>query len=319
MRRRLALLLGAAALACGVSAPLASAPIAAPETKDRLSDEELRRLVQGPLDLFLAGHKQEADEAVRKLASAASAAGDHVRAADILTGYGVALFDAADPDAPANPRQASVPWMAQAVAEARLAWGPSHAETALALQSYADALRKTWPGGPPPEAERALRETLAIRLATLGEVNGETLVTKNALADVLATAPPGALLDPARQAEATSLYRSALDTIPKSRMVDPLVHTVLATMGLARLDARAGRSDDALAGFWKARDLYRREGPGAVDEENACYALTGSARRLAAVLKARGAAAAAAKVETGLGEGGLPCVVVTVPSEAGRP
>lgn len=279
-------LVGIASLSPASGQPPAPPVIGAeapPQTKDRVPPEQMEAMVAGPLALVREGRRAEADAAFNALLGAARARGSKVRAADLLTAYGVGLYMEGDADAPDDTRRAAIPWLEQAVAATREAWGPKHPETALALQDLADVLRKISPDSPPPEAERALREALAIRRETLGPGNGETLVTMAALADVLAAGP----LPPARYAEARGLYEAAIAGFGRAGVINPLAETVNARVGLAVLDARVGRTAEALAELGAAIRQYRSalQAEGAIV---ACLDLAKGRDRLVKQLEGKG-------------------------------
>jgi tetratricopeptide (TPR) repeat protein len=273
-------------------------------TKDRLPEDRLAEFVKGPMELFRAGRVAEAHRVLEKLVAEARERGDRVRAADLLTAYGVALYSEGDADAPGDTRRAAIPWLERAVTATREAWGPKHPETALALQDLADVLRKISPDAPPPEAELALREAYAIRRQALGPENGETLLTMAALADVLSAGPANS----SRYAEAGRLYSEAIRGLPAARVVHPLAEEVRARMGLARLHARAGRTAEALSEFERARDEIRSNSdPNATI--GACFALIAGREQLVEALEQQGASKAARAASQLLElNGGLRCL-----------
>jgi|GEM_PF-3567560 len=281
-----------AALVAAVALPQAApAQLAAKETKDRISNDELKALVAGPLALAAAGRAAEADAAVRALVADAEGKADRARAADILMGYAVGLYN--EPPT----RRGSVSWLAQAAAAAAAAWGPLHAETALALQTYADGLRKLDPDAPPPEVERALRQVVAIRTQTLGADNGETVMTMRTLAETLAAGPPAATPDPKRAAEAAALFARAIAVAPAANMQNPMEELVAGRLAFARLWARVGKAEEAMAQFDAARMLLAQHGPNAPDDaEGACRAFLFWGPRVYQALLAHGAAAEAERL-----------------------
>jgi hypothetical protein len=284
--------LAAALLATAAVPQAAAAQQAAKETKDRVTNEELKALVAEPLALAAAGQAAQADAAVRALVADAQGRADPARAADILMGYAVGLYR--EP----GTRRSAVPWLAHAAAAAEAAWGPAHPETALALQTYADGLRKLDPDAAPREAERALRQVLAIRSQTLGADNGETVMTMRTLAETLAAGPPAASPEPRRAAEAAALFTRAVSAIPGANMQNPVEEMVAARLAYARLSARTGHPDDALAQFDAVRALLlAQRGPNASeDSENACRAFLYWGPRVYQALLAHGATAQAERL-----------------------
>lgn len=114
MRR--ACLAVAVALAASLALPQAAgAQQAAKETKDRVTNDELKALVAEPLALAIAGQTAQSDAAVRALVAEAQGRANKARAADILMGYAVALYLE-----PAT-RRSAVPWLAEAAAAAEAA------------------------------------------------------------------------------------------------------------------------------------------------------------------------------------------------------
>jgi hypothetical protein len=294
---RLRRLLGAAVAAAIVAtAPLPDDAVraqqAAKETKDRVTNEELKALVAEPLALAADGHVAQSDAGIRALVADARGRADTVRAADLLMGYAVGLYR--DP----GTRRAAVPWLAQAAAAAEAAWGPAHPETALALQTYADGARRIDRDAPPPEAERALRQVLAIRVQALGADNGETVMTMRTLAETLAAGPAAATPDPRRAAEAAALFTRAIFGIPGANMQNPDEEMVAARLAFARLSARAGRPDDALAQFDATRSLLlaHHRSDASDDAENACRAFLSWGPRVYEALVAHGSATQAERL-----------------------
>jgi tetratricopeptide (TPR) repeat protein len=290
-----------------VSSRPAGRPTSQHETKDRISAEALAEMVRGPADRLAAGRRAEADAAFGKLLAEAQARGraGSVRSADLLTAYGLELYKQGDADEGGDTRRAAIPWLRQAVSATRIAWGPNHPETALALQNLADVIIATSPNSPGPEAEQALREAYRIRLKALGAGNGETLYGAKRLADVLSAGPDAANVDPGRAAEATRLYRAVIDGISSSRAVNPLEIGLAARMRLARLEARTGRPGEALAEVERAARSIPPGRPDDLDAAQACDAFDTLADELAKTLKALGAAPEARSLDSRL-EAGIP-------------
>jgi hypothetical protein len=157
-----------------------------PETKDRLPVARMEELVAAPMALVRQGDRPAADAAFRaELARAAARDPSHREEADLLTAYGVLLYTEGMEDPRRDSaRRDAVPWLRQAVAAARAAWGPGHPETALALQDLGDVLRGLDPDHVPEEAELAIADAYAIRRAALGEEDLETQASLLALHQV---------------------------------------------------------------------------------------------------------------------------------------
>jgi tetratricopeptide (TPR) repeat protein len=271
------------------------------ETKDRVPPEQMQDMVAGPLALLRAGRAAEADAAARRLVDAAEARGDKVRVADLLTSYGVQRYSEGDADLGQDTRSTALPWLREAVAAARRAWGPDHAETALALNDLADVLREIAPDAPGIEAEQALRQAYGIRLRALGPANAETLTTASVLADVLAAGPPAASLAPGRDIEVSALYLGAAKGLATPGSGVPARERLAPLMGLARVEARRGRPAEAVAYYERARQaLLQPEADGRPDLSG-CLGLLADSQQLAAILKAHGAPQAAERVRGGSG------------------
>jgi hypothetical protein len=157
-----------------------------PETKDRVPPDRMEQLVGAPMALVRQGKRSAADALFRaQLARAAATDPSHRDEADLLTAYGVLLYTEGLQDTAQDElRRAAIPWLRQAVAATRAAWGPRHPETALALQDLGDALRGLDPDHIPAEAEQAIAAAYAIRLATLGAEDRETKASLQALGQV---------------------------------------------------------------------------------------------------------------------------------------
>jgi hypothetical protein len=178
--------ISAAALA--IAAALGFCSVEPPETKDRLSPEQMERLVAEPMAVVRERGLGAGDAAFQRLVAAEEARSgrNSIKIADLLTAYGVELYlEGIMPDEPAL-LQASRDRLAAAAAAHRAAFGPNHPEVALALHSMADVDLELNGGRMTPRAEAALREALRIRRASLGPEDRETLATEERLSDVAA-------------------------------------------------------------------------------------------------------------------------------------
>jgi len=267
-----------------------------PETKDRLTPEQMEAMVAGPVALLRQGKAAEADAAARRLVGAAQARGDSVRAADLLTAYGVQRFSDATAHGGPEDRRGAIAWFREAVAAARRAWGPDHPETALALNDLGDVLRQIAPDPPGEEAEQALRQAYAIRLKTLGPRNPETLAAGRALADVLSAGPPAARLRTGTDAEIRKLYRDAAEGQESRGAAVPAPERLGPWMGLALAEARSGRPAEALADYERARRALLLDAPKGPPDFLGCATFAEARRHLAEIFKARGEAEAAERV-----------------------
>jgi tetratricopeptide (TPR) repeat protein len=270
------------------------------ETKDRLSASDLSALVSGPADLLARGRRDEADAAFRKLLAEVRGQNRQarVRRADLLTAWGLELYSDGQFDENDDTRSLSLPWFREAVVATREAWGPDHAETALALQNLADVMFDISPEEPGAEAVQLLRDAYAIRLKALGPRNGETLYNMKRLADALTAGPAAAVPDASRASEAEGLYRTVLRDIRASAAVNPSEIAVGARLRLARLYAQTGRRAAAIQ---EAR-LATGDARASPDEPMACDVYETGASAVAEALEAHGDAAAAARLRSALDE-----------------
>ncbi|MEA3037562.1 MAG: hypothetical protein QOE79_75 [Sphingomonadales bacterium] len=303
-------LLAAATASSGAPAAVRHhrAASAVPETKSRISADRLARLVREPMRLVQAGRRAEADAVFLKLLAAARARGKAgaVRAADLLTAYGVALYEEGE-ESDSGGASAAIPWLEQAVTATRSAWGPSHPETALALQNLADVIREVAPEAPGAEAEAALREAYRIRVKALGPGNAETLYTLKSLGDVLSAGPETASPEAGRAAEAAEAYRHVIGARPAARDANAVEVKVIARLALARLLARSGRLSDAVREVKEAEQTALSWRGGSSGRAMVCRAYAIGTWKVADALEANGAADEALKVSTRRDEGRSRC------------
>jgi hypothetical protein len=151
------------------------------ETKDRFPPEAMARMVEGPMSAVRKHGLAEGEAAFERLLAVEGS--NRVRIADLHMAYGVELYNERirkdDPvllKASRDRIRASIPLY-------RAAFGSTHPEVALALNSFAD-VEIELNGEDSPQAEAALREALRIRRATLGDVNAETLATEKRLESI---------------------------------------------------------------------------------------------------------------------------------------
>ena len=187
----------AATTACGSPEPT--------YTKDRISNERLLQMVEQPLARAEAGDLA----AAQRQFEAQLERSRPQDAPDLLTAFGVGLFTRGLETDSEPLLRAAVPYLERAVPATAGRFGPEHAETALALTTYADALRKLSPDDPPRAADEAYARAYRIRARTLGTGNAETLYSLLRLAQVkgLASRTGG---DPARIAEAAALFEAVV-------------------------------------------------------------------------------------------------------------
>jgi len=163
------------------------------ETKDRLSPAAMEQMVKEPMAAVRSDGLAAGRARFGRLLAADEAhyGANSVRAADLVTSFGVALYmdgSAADDRA---ERVASLDYLRDAISRYRAAFGPKHPEVAVALHSFATADLGLNDGRLTPESERALEEALRIRCDALGPGNKETRATEVALMHArLDSAPP---------------------------------------------------------------------------------------------------------------------------------
>lgn len=153
-------------------------------TRERLPHESMARLVERPLAAVKARGLAGGDAEFERLVASETAGGaSKARIADLYMSYGVQLhmlwMDSHDPAL----LQASWDRIHASVPRYRAAFGSVHPEVALALNTFAD-IDELMRDGLRPEGEAALREALAIRRATLGNGNIETLDTDERIARI---------------------------------------------------------------------------------------------------------------------------------------
>lgn len=216
------------------------------ETKDRLPLEAMEQLVAGPMDV-VRGRGLAAGEAAfaQLLRDAREKEGvASLKAADLLSSFGVLLFREQAESEDSATAQASLKYLAESVGAYKAVFGPIHPEVALALNSHSDALLELAPDKRrPPEATAMLEEALKIRLATLGLQNAETVSTMVRLANDNAEWGKG---DPAHVAAAESLYRQALRGASSAPEADSVTSSISIRLKLAMLYADNGKPDEAV-------------------------------------------------------------------------
>ena len=216
-------------------------------TADRLSNDRMAKMVEGPIKLVekkdMAGASRlfEAD-----LAKASAKGGMH--AADLLTAYGIELRRS-------EHKRESIPYLRRAIDAYRTA-APGRPELALALSNYGHALLLDNPDNPPPDVLSALREALQLREKTLGRGNAETAVNYVQLGRAEGL-PVFSGRDPAKVAQAAEKIRTGIRLLPDAPNGDPN-DLQDARLQLALLYARNG---DTPAAFKAAGD-YLATNPG---------------------------------------------------------
>jgi hypothetical protein len=189
MKRHLAIGIVVASLfVCASAARTDGAPDAVMSplaTKDRLTDDDRRALVSGPLAAFLDGRVDQAQADFETLL-ASRAGGDHAHAvalADTLSSMGVELYTAA-PDDEADLKTRAMDYMRRAIPATIAAFGERDPEAALAMSDYVVAETNEHPKDPPADVDAYAQQAYAIRLAALGPRNDETIDALEAWAKI---------------------------------------------------------------------------------------------------------------------------------------
>jgi tetratricopeptide (TPR) repeat protein len=189
--------LAVATAACGPPKPT--------YTKDRLPNDRMAEMVAAPLALAESGDLAGAQ---REFEAQLARSGPQ-EAPDLLTGFGVGLYlKGLEKDSEPLMR-AALPYLERAIPAATARFGDGHPEMALALTTYADALRKLSPRDPPRRADEAYQRAYHIRARTLGPNNAETLYSLARLAQVRGL-PSRTQGDPARIEKAADLFQAVI-------------------------------------------------------------------------------------------------------------
>ena len=218
-----------------------------PETKDRLPDAVMEKLVAEPMTV-VRDEGLSAGEAAfdRLLADTKARKGPRsVEAADLLTAFAVQLYvENQDPGSPES--EAARRYQRAAVPAYTAAFGPNHPEVALALNTRADLERKQSPQDPSPLVDSLLQQALEIRTRALGPNNAETVATLEELASIAAL-PERLKRDPNGVATADALYRRAIAGALPGPEGDERSNKAAIELRLAELHARSGSPTIALA------------------------------------------------------------------------
>jgi hypothetical protein len=174
-------------------------------TKDRLSNDRMAEMVAAPLARARAGDLPAAQrEFEAQLARSRPA-----DSPDLLTGFGLGLYMQGLEEDSVPFMRAGLPYLQRAVPATAARFGAGHPETALALTTYADALRKLSPQDPPAQAEEAYVRAYHIRARTLGPNHAETLYSLFRMAQVRGL-PSRTEGDPARIEKAAALFKAVV-------------------------------------------------------------------------------------------------------------
>lgn len=196
-------MLSAAILVAPMSAESQSPPTHR-ETKERVSPEQRKIIVAGPMAMVDLGDLEGAKAAFEGLLAWARAGSgpNSLVEADLLSSFAVELFNA-------DYKEASIPYFKRATDAYRAKFGENHPETALAVTDYGKSLEETYPSEARPEALAALHEALDIRLATLGSNNAETAMSMAYLAKAMSR-PERLRGDASKVDEIVALLRRAI-------------------------------------------------------------------------------------------------------------
>lgn len=205
------------------------------ETKNRLTQERMDELVAGPMSIVERRGLPAGRAAFERLLARTRAArgARSVEAADLLTSFGIGLYNLGLGTGDRRMQEESLPYLEAAIPAYRAAFGAAHPEVALALNSYADAQSELNAENPPQSADAALEEAYRIRLNAFGPSNAETLASLRYLAR-LRGLPSRTRGDRARIDAVAALYRRLIATSPNDPQMGylsaPYARTALARM-----------------------------------------------------------------------------------------
>lgn len=229
--------------------PVASTPS---EPTDRLTQERTAELVARPMSI-VQGRGLAAGQAAfdRLLAAARARHGEHsVQVADLLTAFGVELYNLGMQRDERQISEAAIPYLEAAIPVYRAAFGDAHPEVAVALSSYADAQSELHRDNPPASVDAAREEAYRIRSAASGPTNMQTLATLRYLA-MLKGHPSRTRGDPARIEAAATLFRMLVSLSPNEAEPDylsaPAARTAFARMYAQNRMANEAREQLRLA------------------------------------------------------------------------
>lgn len=236
-----------------------------PETKDRLPDAVMERLVGEPMavvrDKGLVAGQAAFDRLLTE--TRARKGRNSVEAADLLTSFSVQLY--VENSEPGSAEfEAARRYLKDAVAAYVAAFGPDHPEVALALNSRADLERQMSLEDPSPLVDDLLQQALRIRTQSLGPRDAETVANAVQLASIYAL-PNRLKRDPGGVARADAYYRRAINGALPGPEGDGRSNKAAIELRLAEFHARSGDATVALAEARKAlaiskgwKPAYRR-------------------------------------------------------------
>lgn len=222
------------------SAPVASAPT------ERLTPERMAELVAGPMAIVERRGLQAGKAAFDQVLAAMRARHGprSVQVADLLTAFGVELykFGMERDDGPIT--EACIPYLEAAIPVYRAAFGDTHPEVAVALNTYADAQIPLDQDNPPESAFAALDEAYRIRLSALGAANAVTLSNLRRLA-MLRSRPSWTRGESARIEAAAALFRQLIARSPTAAEPDYSLSAPVERTALARMYAQHRMANEA--------------------------------------------------------------------------
>ena len=273
------------------SIPADASPRKIPETKDRLSQAAIERLVAGPMAAVRSTGLQAGQlEFAALLAKTRRIHGARsVRVADLLTSFGVSLYSEGIDKGGLSLKSASAEYLQAAVPAYRAAFSPKHPEVAVALSTYADVELALHPDNP-SVAEPLLEEAAAIRLKALGPAELETRAAILSLAEVRGS-PVIVKGNPERLREAVNTFEKLIAIAPKDEagLSAPRIR-----VALARTYARNSENAKAVAELRRAQSEMQgwREG-------ERCSSQSGAIAMVASDLQKNGQGALAEQLTGG--------------------
>jgi len=226
-----------------------------PETKDRLPDAAMEKLVGTPMAVVRENGVIAGQAAFDRLLAETKArkGPNSVEAADLLMSFSVQLYD--ENSEPGSAEfEAARRYMKDAVAASVAAFGPDHPEVALALNTRADLEREMSPEDPSPLVDDLLQRALRIRTQSLGPRDAETVANAVQLASIYAL-PSRLKRDPGGVARADTYYRRAIDGALPGPEGDERSNKAAIELRLAEFHARSGNPTIALAEARKALSI----------------------------------------------------------------
>ena len=263
-----------------------------PETKDRLTEEQMNALVEGPVEALEQKQLALAENRFVALLEKARAkeGPTSLTVADLEMSFGVALFMAGKMENLAGAGDSSIRHIGQSVTDYAAHFGRSHPETALALTSLSDALGELNDDAMVEQRIPLVRESYAIRQSTLGDTHPETLANRVNLI-VLLTHPD--IKNRKYFEEAVSLAADAQRKAPAGMPAGHLLSKDRLGLAAALPMIRMGKVEAGVAQVKRVLAAYRPS----PDNSSVCVGMTKILERISAALAAEGAEAHSAMVD----------------------